>query len=135
MPDQNTIENEFFDRKDLAAAEAAARQADADSKVTAAENTLRQQLEIPDAEARKLAERVAASQAIGARTAALVPSLHVESVHQRARYFENLTEHLFAHIRALMSHLRRTGAGVPEVPHFPPLEGVGGSYDPNGKVG
>jgi hypothetical protein len=56
-----------------------------------------------------------------------------EAAHQRARYFENLSEHLFAHIKELGARLSRTGTAVPPMPHFEPLKTEYGDFDPNSR--
>jgi hypothetical protein len=60
-----------------------------------------------------------------------VPSVTHETVFQRARYFENLVEHQFAHIRDLERRLLRTGTAAPTLPHFPPLKSAAGDFNPN----
>lgn len=59
------------------------------------------------------------------------PVSQVEVGFQRARYFENLVEHLFAHIKDLNARLSRTGTAVPAIPHFQPLKNAAGDFDPN----
>lgn len=55
----------------------------------------------------------------------------VETLFQRARYFENLVEHLFSHVKDLSARLTRTGTAAPVVPHFPALKSAAGDFDPN----
>lgn len=54
-----------------------------------------------------------------------------EEIMQRLRYFENLVEHQFEHIKALGGALARTGTAVPSMPHFASLKSRLGNYNPH----
>jgi hypothetical protein len=53
-----------------------------------------------------------------------------EHVFQRLRYFENLAERLFAHVKVLTAQVTRTGTAPATLPDFPRLRSPAGDFDP-----